>query len=412
MAFKNLILFAGAYPFRDLNTYLNTEIQYLASHFEKIYVLTNSKEIPKISLPENVELHGLTVSLSQSEKWSGLTAIIQPEVLSELKTFYMNLNAYKSIFNHYNAAEKFVDRLQSFLQEKNIKIIDTLFYCYWTDYRSIALCLLKKKNAQLKFITRMHGWDLYWERHSEGYLPFRKLLFDETDNIFFISEHGKEYFKKKLKIRVNDKLKLSYLGVRDNGLNPEDNTPGKLSVISCSFSVLLKRINLIAEALAEIDDIQVEWKHIGDGPSQSFFQEATHRALKGKANVKYQFLGELSQQSVLQHYTENYYDIFLNVSEFEGIPIGMMEALSFGIPVIGTKTGGVSEIIAHEHNGYLLHRNPLPKEIANKLVAYYHLPETQKTEYRNNARRVWNEKFNADKNYSAFIKDIFALQDN
>lgn len=259
----------------------------------------------------------------------------------------------------------------------------------------------------------MHGWDLYWERHSEGYLPFRKLLFDEADSIFFISDHGREYFKKKLKLKGNDHLKLSYLGVRDNGLNPEHKpNPDTLHIVSCSFSVLLKRINLIAEALAEINDIQIEWTHIGDGPSQQFFEEETRKALKDKANIKYQFLGELNQKSVFKHYAENHYDLFINVSEFEGIPIGMMEALSFDIPVIGTKTGGVSEIIAHEHNGYLLHRNPSTKEIANKLTAYYHLPEAQKMEYRNNARRVWNEKFNAYKNYGAFIKDIFALQDN
>lgn len=413
MAFKNLILFAGAPPFRDLTTYLNTEIHYLAPHFEKIYVLVNSEKLPEVSLPENVKLQGLTVALSRLEKWSGLNAIMQPEVLRELKTFHTNVNAYKSIFYHFNAAKKYASQLEGFLKDNSLDTSNTLFYSYWTDHRTIALSLLKKKNSQLKFITRMHGWDIYWERHSEGYLPFRRLLLNNVDSIFFISEHGKEYFKQKLSLKEDSKLKLRHLGVKDHGLNPSGKiNSNTLYLVSCSFSIKLKRIDLIAEALSEINDIDIEWTHIGGGSNQSNFEQSTHILLKDKHNIKYQFLDEIPQESVMEHYHQNHYDLFINVSTFEGIPIGMMEALSFGIPLMGTKTGGVAEIIEQGKNGFLLPNHPSPKEVAEQIKTFYQLLEDERSGYRSNARSVWEEKFNADKNYGAFIKDIFALQEN
>lgn len=41
------------------------------------------------------------------------------------------------------------------------------------------------------------------------------------------------------------------------------------------------------------------------------------------------------------------------MSDSEGIPVSIMEAMSFGIPVIARNVGGMSEIV-NEENGLLL----------------------------------------------------------
>ncbi|NCO54621.1 MAG: glycosyltransferase, partial [Bacteroidetes bacterium] len=41
-------------------------------------------------------------------------------------------------------------------------------------------------------------------------------------------------------------------------------------------------------------------------------------------------------------------DLFINVSESEGIPVSIMEALSAGIPVIATNVGGTNEIVNND----------------------------------------------------------------
>ena len=55
--------------------------------------------------------------------------------------------------------------------------------------------------------------------------------------------------------------------------------------------------------------------------------------------------------------------MFINVSSTEGIPVSIMEAMSFGIPVIATAVGGTPEIVNNE-NGYLLSKDPSAKELA------------------------------------------------
>ena len=47
-------------------------------------------------------------------------------------------------------------------------------------------------------------------------------------------------------------------------------------------------------------------------------------------------------------------DLFLTVSANEGIPVSIMEAQSFGIPVIATDVGGISEIVNNVNGSYFL----------------------------------------------------------
>jgi glycosyltransferase involved in cell wall biosynthesis len=46
-------------------------------------------------------------------------------------------------------------------------------------------------------------------------------------------------------------------------------------------------------------------------------------------------------------------DIYLSTSEFEGLPIAMLEAMSCEVPVVATRAGGIGEVIQHGYQGYL-----------------------------------------------------------
>ncbi|MCS5489036.1 glycosyltransferase [Algoriphagus limi] len=49
----------------------------------------------------------------------------------------------------------------------------------------------------------------------------------------------------------------------------------------------------------------------------------------------------------------NIMDIYLSSSEFEGLPIAMLEAMACEIPVVATRAGGIGEVIQHGVQGYL-----------------------------------------------------------
>jgi glycosyltransferase involved in cell wall biosynthesis len=61
-------------------------------------------------------------------------------------------------------------------------------------------------------------------------------------------------------------------------------------------------------------------------------------------------------------------DIFVLPSLWEGLPIGLLEALAMGKPVIATKVDGTSEIIEHNVNGMLIDTNNLVDNLTRSLV--------------------------------------------
>ncbi len=51
--------------------------------------------------------------------------------------------------------------------------------------------------------------------------------------------------------------------------------------------------------------------------------------------------GGISNAEVFQFYRDNKVDLFVNASTSEGLPVSIMEAISFGIPSIATNVGGL-----------------------------------------------------------------------
>lgn len=101
-------------------------------------------------------------------------------------------------------------------------------------------------------------------------------------------------------------------------------------------------------------------------------------------------------------------DVFLNVSMSEGIPVSIMEAMSFGVPVIATKVGGTSEIVNQE-NGSLLPSQPTAEMIKNELLYFCNLSKMDQEKYSKEALKTWKNKFNAAKNYPEFIQELRSL---
>ncbi|PPK87970.1 glycosyltransferase involved in cell wall biosynthesis [Neolewinella xylanilytica] len=46
-------------------------------------------------------------------------------------------------------------------------------------------------------------------------------------------------------------------------------------------------------------------------------------------------------------------DVYLMTSEFEGLPIAMLEAMSMELPVVATAAGGIGEAVTHDKEGFL-----------------------------------------------------------
>jgi glycosyltransferase involved in cell wall biosynthesis len=63
-------------------------------------------------------------------------------------------------------------------------------------------------------------------------------------------------------------------------------------------------------------------------------------------------------------------DLYLNTSVHEGIPISVLEAMAYRLPIIAPKVGGLSEIIEDGMDGYLV-ENRSPKAFAEKCLQLF-----------------------------------------
>jgi len=110
---------------------------------------------------------------------------------------------------------------------------------------------------------------------------------------------------------------------------------------------------------------------------------------------------------VMEFYKTNPIDLFINVSSSEGIPVSIMEAQAFGVPVMATDVGGTAEIVNNE-NGILLPANPSVEAIADEISALIG-NQTELKKKRGISVNNWKTYFNAEENYRNFSKQLVKI---
>jgi glycosyltransferase involved in cell wall biosynthesis len=232
----------------------------------------------------------------------------------------------------------------------------------------------------------------------------------EIDAVYPCSQDGSSYLSSSFPAYAA-KIHTAYLGTADYGLNPIHDK-GVFTIVSCSNIVPVKQVQLIAEALSEVKKQgfgSFSWICIGDGPLLDELKRAVREELDLLSNVS--FLGRISNHAVFELYKKQHIDVFINVSENEGLPVSLMEAQSFGIPCLATDVGGTSEIVSNEV-GVLLSENTSAEVLAGHIVTYIQIRSTTLPKVREQARKNWLAKFNAEYNYTKWVQMLKSYKVN
>jgi len=99
----------------------------------------------------------------------------------------------------------------------------------------------------------------------------------------------------------------------------------------------------------------------------------------------------------------------VNLSIVEGLPVSIMEAISHGIPVVATAVYGVPEIVVNGYNGITLPVQFTSEQLDAALL-HVMANASEVTMMRKHARALFEELFDAEKNYNGFAKEIAALR--
>lgn len=93
------------------------------------------------------------------------------------------------------------------------------------------------------------------------------------------------------------------------------------------------------------------------GPEKDGSLEAC-RARAAKSNLPVTFTGLLTKAAWIKQSTSS--DIFINTSNFDNLPVSLLEAMALGLPVVSTNVGGIPFLIKNGVNGFTVNRsNPM-----------------------------------------------------
>jgi glycosyltransferase involved in cell wall biosynthesis len=101
------------------------------------------------------------------------------------------------------------------------------------------------------------------------------------------------------------------------------------------------------------------------------------------------------------------FDIFILSSHYEGLPYALLEAMSMGIPSVGTDVVGIKDLILNGSTGYLADEEDY-KGLANAVINLLSNPQLL-SEFSENAKRITRENFNFNngiKEYQEFYSSL------
>lgn len=236
-------------------------------------------------------------------------------------------------------------RLIPLLCNKGIRIVHVHGASKGSFVRKAIIILLSKLFGK-KVVYHVHGggFKAFTQKHSK-IVPF---ILKKCDMIVALSEYWRSYFADELHCRnveiVPNIIERPYEdhSVRD----------GKVCTFLflgkiCKEKGVFDLIELISEHISEFEG-KIKLVIAGIGETDKLLSAINHPKLKGIIS----YVGWVSGTDKVK--LLNQCDVYLLPSYFEGVPISLLEAFSYHLPVISTHVGGIPEILADGVNGLMI----------------------------------------------------------
>lgn len=154
--------------------------------------------------------------------------------------------------------------------------------------------------------------------------------------------------------------------------------------------------------ISAMEEINADLRIIGQGSLQARLQK-----LAKEKNVKLKIIGKVKNSFMPNFY--NQADFFVLPSLIEGHPKVLLEAMSCGLPVIGSKVEGITDIIRHNQNGILVNTNV---NSLKAVIKWCIANPNRLKKFRLNARRTVTENFDLNTLLAREISEIKAIINN
>lgn len=236
-----------------------------------------------------------------------------------------------------------------------------------TQASLVSILVKKYYNDMPEFSFTFHAHDIFFNNR------WLSLMLKNCRLAFSISKFNIDYVNNNY-IR-SDNIVLSRLGVLRNNISIDDysKTNQEFKIGFLSWFVEKKGIIYLLEAYHKL--IYAGYSEIklilaGDGPLLKSIKTYIEEP-EIKNNIR--LIGKVKGAEKEKFFRN--LDLFILPSislsnDQDGIPVVLMEAISYGLPIVSTRVSGIPEICIHNYNGLLINeRNP--QEIYESIITLY-----------------------------------------
>ncbi|MBF0546906.1 MAG: glycosyltransferase [Candidatus Riflebacteria bacterium] len=413
---KSVLLFPHSYPFRngEEGPFIEPEIPFLLDNFQLKIIPLRNKGNRKSGIKDLIVDESLSEAIDRKgyRNWKDPKAFVNPIFWKELlrKTPLLTAWTFKRLLGHISSAQIVRAWIEEKISKLEIDVNNSIFYTYWFDIATTGISMVKRQqgNRNLFLVTRLHGYDLYYEQNSFSYIPMRSWNIPFLNAFFFVSQVGRKFFLQYFP-KEESKCFFAPLGMPDYKIQSQPSSDGVFRIVSCSYFAPVKRVSLIIEVLKLLEKMDPGqnyfWYHIGDGLQMNECKSLAEKCFTGR--VKFKFLGYLPRKDIFDYYGNNKLDLFITLSESEGRPVSVVEAISVGLPVLATSVGGTPEIV-NEKNGILVEKNVSPAKVALEILRLRQ-DKNKLLQMRKESRKIWLATSTTD-NSSQFVTFLKQLE--
>ena len=231
-----------------------------------------------------------------------------------------------------------------------------LLHVHYAIPHSIAAMLARQMTAprrSLPYITTLHGTDITLVGTDPSYFPITKFSIEQSDGITAISHDLRRQTVEVFDVANEIRVIHNFVNCTTYAPDPERRgierfAPGgeKLLIHLSNFRPV-KRVQDCIRILAEVrKHTNARLLMVGDGPERG---PAEHLAWQLGVGKDVEFLGKQNGVERLIRLAH----VLLMPSEMESFGLAALEAMACGVPAVGTRVGGVPELITDGEDGYL-----------------------------------------------------------
>ncbi|MED3625009.1 N-acetyl-alpha-D-glucosaminyl L-malate synthase BshA [Neobacillus thermocopriae] len=251
----------------------------------------------------------------------------------------------------------------------NREKLDILHVHYAIPHAVCAILAKQMAGRDLKIVTTLHGTDITVLGYDPSLTEAIKFGIEKSDMVTAVSNAlVKETFEL---INPDKQIETIYNFIDDRIYRKRDANHLKKEfgikeeekvIIHVSNFRAVKRVSDVVKSFANISAVMpAKLLLVGDGPEMTIVCKMTKQL---GLEDQVMFLGK--QENLEELYSIS--DLMLLLSEKESFGLAVLEAMACGVPCIGTKIGGIPEVIEHGKTGYICELGDI-EDISNKAIA-------------------------------------------